>query len=442
MVRSIAVIALAGVPSASGDFRANYETGTPFANAQRAPTSRMYGSSLSSLDLHDLENDIMRVMKHDTRHHWPMDFGDDDDGNGGHYGGLFVRLAWHCSGTYRQSDGKGGCAGGGQRFEPLRSWDDNTNLDKARALLAPVKLKHGDKLSWGDLIVAAGTMALKDMGAPIQQYCFGRMDDTDGKNSQDLDPRTGGPPCEPFDGKCNSPLGATTEGLIYVNPEGPVLEEGGPPVPDPALSAIDIRNAFSRMGDSDRDTVALIGGGHAVGKCHGACDKPGAQGRNPREAFEANEPMAWQGQCGEGRMKGIGRNTFTSGFEGPWSTTPTQWNNEFFRNLRDWKWEVHVGPGGHHQWRVVPGTPGSDSGTMRLTTDIALLHDDSYRELVREFAEDEEALGRAFSDAWFKLTHRGGSWHQDSSFCNTGSVPQWVLDQNNNRMLDSDAVSV
>merc|ERR1719183_2055817 len=248
------------------------------SDEQEAPSFRQFGRSLRDLDVNELAVDIRTVM-FNNRFFWPADFGGVEDGifsgdggssgENGNYGPQFVRLAWHCSGTYRQSDGKGGCGGGRQRFEPERSWDDNANLDKTRALLAPIKDKYGDALSWGDLINFAATESIREMGGPLTKFCFGRIDEPDGTNSEAL--LENGAPCNSFQGNCQEPFGTGTTGLIYVNPEGPVVEAGGSPVPDPALSAKNIRDVFGRMGDDDRDTVALIGGGHAFGKCHGAC---------------------------------------------------------------------------------------------------------------------------------------------------------------------------
>jgi len=232
--------------------------------------------------------------------------------------------------------------------------------------------------------------------------------------------------------------GTGTTGLIYVNPEGPVMEAGGEPVPDPALSAKDIRDVFGRMGDTDRDTVALIGGGHAFGKCHGACTE--GPGLRPSEAFAQNMDFAWEGTCGRGAEKGVGRNTVTSGFEGPWTHTPTQWGNGFFTGLLDYEWEIHTGPGGHLQWRVKNAT-GDTADLMRLTSDLALIYDKKYLKLVKEFAADQGALDRAFDEAWFKLTHRGGQW-STASFCDEGPMPRWVMEQNHHFMLDSDAIAV
>jgi len=444
MVRAVSLIAFAGVSmtSAMDRFRENYERGTPTSGHYYSYYSSLgsdkYERHLAELAtrgyVDDLAEDIRKAMTRNVNQ-WPADFGE-PDGTGGNYGPQFVRLAWHCSGTYRQTDGKGGCGGGRQRFEPERSWDDNTNLDKTRALLAPIKKRWGDYVSWGDLINFAATTAMRDMGAPLTKFCFGRIDDPDGTNSDVL--LENGAPCNSFQGDCQEPFGTGTTGLIYVNPEGPVLEAGGEPVTDPALSAADIRDVFGRMGDTDRDTVALIGGGHAFGKCHGACtDGPGLR---PSEAFAQNEDFAWQGTCGDGSLKGVGPNTVTSGFEGPWTHTPTQWGNGFFKGLIGYEWEKHIGPGGHYQWRVVNGT-GDTAGLMRLTSDLALIHDPEYLKLVKEFAYDQGALDQAFDEAWFKLTHRGARW-ATNKFCDLGEPPHWLSEQNNKFMLDSDAISV
>merc|ERR1719512_358518 len=232
----------------------------------------------------------MTKLLADSKECWPADFGN--------YGPFMVRLAWHCAGSYRTSDGVGGCGGGRQRFEPERSWPDNTNLDKARALVYPLKEKYGNALSWGDLFVLAGTTALRESGAPLTKMCFGRVDEVDGSASVELDKRCDGDG-QYTDGACGEPWGQTTNGLIYVNPAGP----NG--VPDPNASVADIRRTFGTMGHSDRSTVALIGGGHTLGKSHGACEKGG--GNSPKVAFAEGTPI-WQGQCGTGK----GLDTFTS----------------------------------------------------------------------------------------------------------------------------------
>merc|ERR1719188_842698 len=256
----------------------NIFQGTPPSDEQAVPTAEAYATALKELDMAQVAADMDALLV-DSKECWPAD--------GPNYGPFMVRLAWHCSGTYRNSDNVGGCGGGRQRFEPERSWPDNTNLDKARALLAPVKAKYGAGLSWGDLFTLAGTTALRSMGTPIKQFCAGRVDSADGTDSLALDPsaeQEKTAPC-PVNGKCERPLGSTTVGLIYLNPEGPVSNISGEwlPNPDPKLSAADVRDSFKRMDHDDRDTVALIGGGHAFGKGHGAC--PDGPGSSPKEVF-------------------------------------------------------------------------------------------------------------------------------------------------------------
>merc|ERR1712113_995469 len=324
-----------------------------------------YSKQLDELDIHALMADIETLMT-DSQSCWPAD--------NGNYGPFFIRLAWHCSGTYRKTDGRGGCGGGRQRFDPEASWEDNANLDKAPALLAPFKEKYGDGLSWGDLFVTAGSTAIKKMGGPVAQMCFGRIDDPDGTSSLDLGPSSYQEkvaPCK-INGKCEEPLGSTTLGLIYVNPEGPVVKgEDGVWVPDPnpASSIIDVRSAFSRMGMNDTETVALIGGGHAFGHTH----------------------------------------IYTSGFTGPWTTTPFMWSNEFFTALKAHEWEKYTSPMGQWQWRT-KDCNGPMSKVMRLTFDLALLEDDEYHRIVTDFAENPKSLDDAFDKAWFKLTTNGGRW--------------------------------
>jgi len=378
-----------------------YYQGTPPKGHAPVPWIPEYEKALDKLDWRALVKDLEHLFT-DSQVCWPADFGN--------YGPFFVRLAWHCSGTYRATDGRGGCGGGRQRFEPEASWEDNTNLDHARALLAPIKEKYGDQLSWGDLFVTAGTVAIQAMSGPVSQYCFGRIDDPDGTSSLDLGPSTyqeAYAPCK-INGQCKEPLGTTTVGLIYVNPEGPVaLDADGKysPNPNPAASAPDVRDAFSRMGMNDTETVALIGGGHAFGKVHGACPNP---------------------PCGSG----MGNDTFTSGFEGTWTNTPTRWSNEYFKGLVECEWEKHLGPGGHYQWRIPAGAPAKCrqyEKTMRLTTDVALTQggDEAYVQLSKKFAEDIEALDEAFAAAWFKLTTRGGRWAANKVCYNADVSPDY-----------------
>jgi len=291
-----------------------------------------------------------------------------------------IRLAWHCSGSYRESDGRGGCDGGRIRFDPELNWDDNANLNNALKILEPIKEKFGSKLSWGDLVVLAGNTAIEEMGGPIFGFCGGRIDDPDGANSLILGPsdiQEQISPCVSIgeQGRCMSPLGPTTVGLIYVNPAGPVGNESMP-----KASGADIRQAFTRMGFNDRESVALIGGGHAFGKCHGACASP---------------------PCGTGDLEGIGNNTFTSGFEGAWTTRPATWTNEYFNNLFDFNWTVGTGPGGSPQW--APDGEGSPD-IMMLTTDIALSEDETYKPISKEYAADLSSLENDFKKAWYRLT--------------------------------------
>jgi catalase (peroxidase I) len=257
-------------------------------------------------------------------------------------------------------------------------------------LLQPIKLKYGDALSWGDLIVLAGTTAIEDMGGPVLGFCGGRIDDMDGTASMKLGPtaeQAATDPC-PTNGNCSLPIGTTTIGLIYVNPEGPMG------VPDPVASFPQVRDSFSRMAMNDSETVALIGGGHAFGKTHGACTL------GPGPAPDVQPENSWPGLCGSGSLMGKANNTFTSGFEGPWTHTPTQWSNRYFNNLIDFNWTNQTGPGGKQQWQA------NGTTTMMLTTDISLLHDENYSALVTQFANDLGALNNSFAHAWYKLVSR------------------------------------
>lgn len=318
-----------------------------------------------------------------------------------------IRLAWHCAGTFRNSDEQGGCGGGRQRFEPERSWDDNANLDKGRALLYPMKEQYGDALSWGDLFILAGTVAYEMAGAPITNMCFGRIDEANGAKSDVLNQ-----PCD-VEGNCAEPHGTTTVGLIYVNPEGPLNLTTMMVDADPKKSVAQIRRTFGTMGHSDEGTVALIGGGHTIGKCHGACESP--PGNAPNKAFEDGTEI-WKGQCG---ATGKGPDTVTSGFEGPWTSNYFTWTNDYFTELKDLEWYSHTGPGGPTQWKT-----DAKAGIMRLTADMALLEDESYLEYVNKFAANMTAFNEAFDAAWFRLTttNVGGEW-SSAAMCTDGTKP-------------------
>jgi len=333
------------------------------------------------VDYDAVKEDIRQLLT-TSQPFWPADASPD----GPNYGPFFIRLAWHCTGSYRNSDGRGGCDGGNMRFEPVRSWPDNTNLDKALRLLEPIKTKYGAALSWGDLIVLTGNTAIESMGGPVLGFCGGRIDEVDGSESWELGPTAIQQEIAPCDvnGQCQPPLGTDTVGLIYVNPEGVMARH------IPSESAPEIRQVFARMDMNDSETVSLIGGGHAFGRTHGAC--PAGAGPSPKE--DPYNP--WPGLCPNG--------TFTSGLNGPWTATPTWWGNDYFRNLLSYKYELVSTPGGAKQFEPVSGQ-GAPS-IMMLTTDMALLEDVSYKALVKEFASSLSRLDNAFMHSWYKLTTR------------------------------------
>jgi catalase-peroxidase len=313
----------------------------------------------------------------DSQDFFPADF---QPPVGPNYGGLMIRLAWHCSGSFRESDGRGGCDGGRIRFNPELNWDDNANLNNALKLLEPIKEAFGSSLSWGDLIILAGNTAIETMGGPILGFCGGRIDDIDGGNSLILGPNAlqeEFSPCA-VQGQCQSPLGPTTVGLIYVNPAGALGKEG-----DPVASKADIVGAFAKMGFNDTESVALIGGGHAFGKCHGACVNPPCSGYSQD-------------------LSGVGLNTYTSGYEGAWTRRPTTWSNDYFHNLFDLNWVLGTGAGGKIQWFEENKT-FADADIMMLTTDIAL-REGSYEPISRLFKDDMAELEKQFAHAWYRLT--------------------------------------
>jgi catalase-peroxidase len=358
-----------------------------------------YAKEFKSLDLATVKQDIFDLMT-TSQEWWPADYG--------HYGPLFIRMAWHSAGTYRVSDGRGGGGFGTQRFAPLNSWPDNANLDKARLLLWPIKKKYGKKLSWGDLMILAGNCALESMGFETFGFGGGREDVWEpaedvywGSEKEWLgDTR--------YTGKreLENPLGAVQMGLIYVNPEGP---NGNP---DPLAAAIDIRETFGRMAMDDEETVALIAGGHTFGKTHGAGDPGQYVGREPAGAAIEEQGLGWKNTFGTGNADC----TITSGIEGAWTTTPTKWSNNYFENLFGYDWEVTKGPGGANQWKPKGGAgvdtipdahdPAKRHAPFMLTTDIALKVDPAYEKISRHFYENPDAFADAFARAWFKLTHR------------------------------------
>jgi catalase-peroxidase len=354
-----------------------------------------YAKEFKSLDLDALIKDLHALMT-DSQDWWPADFG--------HYGGLFIRLAWHSAGTYRIADGRGGAGGGQQRFAPLNSWPDNANLDKARRLLWPIKQKYGRKISWADLYVLVGNVALESMGFKTFGFAGGRADTWEPEELY-WGPEGSWLGDERYSGERQlaDPLGAVQMGLIYVNPEGP---NGNP---DPVASARDIRETFARMAMNDEETVALIAGGHSFGKTHGAGD-PSLVGKEPEGGAIEDQGLGWKSKHGSG----VGADAITGGPEVTWSQSPTKWSNNFFDNLFKFEWELTKSPAGAKQWRAknaeatIPDaydTSKKHVPTM-LTTDLALRVDPAYEKISRRFHEHPEQFADAFARAWYKLTHR------------------------------------
>ncbi len=356
-----------------------------------------YKEQFAGLDIEALKADLVEVM-HTSQDWWPADFG--------HYGPLFIRMSWHSAGTYRIEDGRGGGGKGQQRFAPLNSWPDNANLDKARRLLWPVKQKYGQTISWADLLVFAGNVALEDMGFETFGFGFGREDVWEPEEvnwgTEDAwlgDERYSG------DRELSNPLGAVQMGLIYVNPEGPNGE------PDPVKAARDIRETFRRMAMNDEETVALIAGGHTFGKTHGA-GNPDLVGPEPEACPVHSMGLGWKSEYGTGK----GRDAITGGPEVTWSQQPTQWSNKFFDNLFGFEWELTKSPAGAYQWQPKDGAgantvPDPEDGSLSrpptmLTTDLALRFDPEYEKISRRFHENPEEFRLAFAKAWYKLLHR------------------------------------
>jgi catalase-peroxidase len=357
-----------------------------------------YAEEFKRLDFKALKKDLHTLMT-DSKDWWPADFG--------HYGGLFIRMAWHSAGTYRKGDGRGGVSGGAQRFPPLSSWPDNVNLDKARRLLWPIKQKYGRKISWADLMILAGNCALESMGFKTFGFGGGREDIWEPPQDVYWGSETTWLGDKRYSGKreLENPLAAVQMGLIYVNPEGP---NGNP---DPLAAAKDIREVFARMSMNDEETVALIAGGHTFGKTHGAGD-PSLVGPEPEAAPIEEQGLGWKSKFGTGK----GDDTITSGLEVIWTPTPTKWSNNFFRTLFRYEWELTKSPAGAYQWKpkgdagagTVPDAqdPSKRHAPSMLTTDIALRVDPIYEKIARRFYENPDQLADAFARAWFKLTHR------------------------------------
>ncbi len=357
-----------------------------------------YAQSFDQLDYAALKKDLLALMT-DSQDWWPADWG--------HYGGLFIRMAWHSAGTYRISDGRGGAGTGNQRFAPINSWPDNGNLDKARRLLWPIKQKYGNQISWADLMILAGNVALESMGFKTFGFAGGRPDIWEpedeiywgSENSWLGDARYRG------DRELENPLGAVQMGLIYVNPEGP----NG--VPDPVASGRDVRETFARMAMNDEETVALVAGGHTFGKAHGAGD-PSLVGREPEAAAIEEMGLGWKNAFGSGK----GVHTTTSGIEGAWKPNPTRWDMGYFDMLFGYEWELTKSPAGAHQWvakncrpeHMIPDAhdPSKKAPPMMTTADLSLRFDPAYENISRRFHQDPQAFADAFARAWFKLTHR------------------------------------
>jgi len=357
-----------------------------------------YAKEFKSLDLAAVKKDLLTVMT-DSQDWWPADFG--------HYGPLFIRMAWHSAGTYRTGDGRGGAGAGLQRFAPLNSWPDNANLDKARRLLWPIKQKYGRKISWADLMILAGNVALESMGFKTFGFGGGRGDVWEPEEDVYWGSETIWLGDKRYSGKrdLENPLAAVQMGLIYVNPEGP---NGNP---DPIAAAKDIRETFARMAMNDEETVALIAGGHSFGKTHGAGNAKHV-GPEPEAASVEEQGLGWKSSFGTAK----GADTITSGLEVIWTGTPTKWSNNFLENLFGYEWELTKSPAGAHQWKpkgdagasTVPDAhdPSKRHAPAMLTTDLALRFDPDYERIARRFLENPDQLADAFARAWFKLTHR------------------------------------
>jgi len=413
-------------------------------------------STIRSLNIKELYNDIFELMSH-SQGCWPAD--GPQDGDRASYAGLFGRLAWHCSGSFRlinsTGEGKaaGGCEGARQRHWPENEWRDNVNLDKARGLLGQIKDKFKTKISWGDLMTFAGTVGIKASGGPAKKFCFGRVDDADGSRSIDLgvqgnnqcQAQVSDYPCENYfrwpeqndtdHFQCNITQStgriqaSHSVGLIYVYPEGPQLKNSHPDFNSrfvhnrsPKLSGLEVRDTFKdRMGWTDRETVALVGGGHTLGRTHGNCDLAGTKWasdpyNNEGPHFEAVPDSGrgpTDGTCGVGSEAGLGPNTVSSGFDGPWTRTPSQWNYDYFDAMLDEEWEPVKSAYGNDQWWT-EDRGSKFANTRRLTADMSMVADDIYKAVALEYARDHVTFDADFADAWYKLVHRSADHpHED-----------------------------
>ena len=396
-----------------------------------------YGEAFETIDLKELKDDLIELMT-TSQDWWPADYG--------HYGPLFIRMAWHSAGTYRISDGRGGGGAGTQRFAPLNSWPDNANLDKARRLLWPIKQKYGRRLSWADLMIFAGNCALESMGFKTLGFGGGREDvwepediDWGAEESWLGDERYTG------DRELDEPYGAVQMGLIYVNPEGP---NGNP---DPLAAARDIRETFRRMAMNDEETVALIVGGHTFGKAHGAADAGRYVGPEPEGAQLEEQGLGWKGSYGTGK----GGDSITSGLEGAWTVNPTQWDNNFLEHLHGYTWEKVKSPAGAVQWAPKDGAgagtvpdahdPSKTHAPMMLTTDLSLREDPAYAQIAKRFMEDPDELADAFARAWYKLTHRDMgpiARYRGSMVPEEPQLWQDPIPSANHDLIDSDDINV
>ena len=358
-----------------------------------------YAEEFKSLDLNAVIHDLRTLMT-SSQPWWPADYG--------HYGPFFIRMAWHSAGTYRIADGRGGAGSGAQRFAPLNSWPDNVSLDKARRLIWPIKQKYGRKLSWADLIILAGNVAIESMGLKTFGFGGGREDIWEPEEDVYWGPETKWLGDERYKGdrQLENPLGAVQMGLIYVNPEGPNGK------PDPVAAAVDIRETFARMAMNDEETVALIAGGHTFGKAHGATDPVKYVGREPEGAPIEEQGLGWKNSFGSGN----GVDTISSGLEGAWTTNPVKWDNNYLENLFGYEWELTKSPAGAYEWTPKNGAgagtvpdahdPKKKHAPMMFTTDLSLRVDPVYEKISRRYLEHPQELADAFSKAWFKLTHR------------------------------------